>query len=138
MSELNPMGADSRVNHQSDAHETGEADPLRWRRGWGRGSRSGWICVAMADEQEDRVGRVATRSESQAGARKSGVDRDRVMNLGMISPHPSLFIHFILCLRLEYLASNRQAFAAREKENNLPQARKQEPNQGIIAYLSSI
>ena len=110
------MGADSRVNHHNDAHGTGEADPLRCRRGWGRGSRRGWICVAMADEQEDRVGRVATRSESQAGARKSGVDRDRVMNLGMISPHLLLFIHFILCLRLEYLASNRQASLAGKRK----------------------
>jgi hypothetical protein len=62
----------------------------------------------MAEAQEDRAGRVARRSESQAGARKSRVDRDRVMNLGMISLHPSRFIHFTLFLRLEILASNRQ------------------------------
>lgn len=93
---IEPRGADSRVNHQNDARETGKSIPLRWRRGWERGSRSGWICEAMAEEQEDRVARVARRSESQAGARKSRVDRDRVMNLGMISLHPLRFIHFIL------------------------------------------
>lgn len=32
-SELNPGGAGSRVNHQDDGQETGEAFPLRWRRG---------------------------------------------------------------------------------------------------------
>ena len=47
-------GGDSRVIHQNDARETGKAIPFRWRRGWERGRRSGWICVAMAEAQEDR------------------------------------------------------------------------------------
>ena len=63
-------GPDSRVNHQNDARETGKAIPFRWRRGWERGSRSGWICVAMAEAQEDRAGRVARRSESQSRSKE--------------------------------------------------------------------